>query len=369
MFQKSVFMILAALLLTALYGGSRQSRDRNNPATGPGIPEYPRTGSVERLDPAMDRIIPPGELPEIIAEGFEWSEGPLWLPEQEMLLFSDIPVNSIFSWSEQAGLQLYLKPSGYTGSTPRGGETGSNGLLLDNRGRLVLCQHGDRRIARMDAPLESPEPDFVTIVDSWNGKRFNSPNDAVYSAAGDLYFTDPAYGLEQRYNDPAREMDFTGVFRFGRDGTITLLTDELSAPNGIGLSPDETRLYVANSGGRDLSYWMVYELSGDGSISGGKIFHDASEAARTDRGAPDGLVVRKDGILFATGPGGVWVMDESGKHLGTIRTGQATSNCTLDEAGEYLYMTADMYLMRIKVAGVSRVCGIPGPGDCWPPDR
>ena len=369
MFQKSVFMILAALSLTALCGGSRQSRDRNNPATGPGIPEYPRTGSVERLDPAMDRIIPPGELPEIIAEGFEWSEGPLWLPEQEMLLFSDIPVNSIFSWSEQAGLQLYLKPSGYTGSTPRGGETGSNGLLLDNRGRLVLCQHGDRRIARMDAPLESPEPDFVTIVDSWNGKRFNSPNDAVYSAAGDLYFTDPAYGLEQRYNDPAREMDFTGVFRFGRDGTITLLTDELSAPNGIGLSPDETRLYVANSGGRDLSYWMVYELSGDGSISGGKIFHDASEAARTERGAPDGLVVRKDGILFATGPGGVWVMDESGKHLGTIRTGQATSNCTLDEAGEYLYMTADMYLMRIKVAGASRVCGIPGPGDCWPPDR
>jgi gluconolactonase len=347
--KKMYLPTFSALIIWLSIAGAGKHVSGQTTGLEPAGKDYPKTGSVDRFDPSMDRIIPPGEVPEIVAEGFEWSEGPLWLPEQDMLLFSDIPVNSVFSWSEQQGLQLYLKPSGYTGSAPRGGETGSNGLLLDPQGRLVLCQHGDRRMARMEAPLNRPAPDFVTLVDNWEGKRFNSPNDAVYSSGGDLYITDPAYGLEQRYKDPAREMDYTGVFRYGKDGTIALLTRELSAPNGIGLSPDESRLYVANSGGGNLSYWMVYDLTEEGTISGGRIFRDASEAGKTDRGAPDGLVVRKDGIIFATGPGGVWVMNDRGTHLGTIRTGQATSNCTLDEKGEYLYMTADMYLMRIKV--------------------
>jgi len=311
--------------------------------------QYPVTGSVERLDPALDEIIAPDVRPEIIAEGFEWSEGPLWLPDQEMVIFSDIPNNSIFSWSERDSLQLYLKPSGYTDTIARGGETGSNGLLLDSRGRLVLCQHGDRRMARMDAPLEDPAPVFVTLADRWQGKRLNSPNDAVYSSKGDLYFTDPAYGMELRYNDPRREMDFTGVFRVNTVGEVELLTDELSAPNGIGFSPDESLLYVANSGGGEQSFWMVYELAADGSLAGGRVFVDAGEAARIDRGSPDGLEVRGDGIIFATGPGGVWIITPEGKHLGTIRTGQATSNCTLDKEGKYLYMTADMYLMRIRL--------------------
>ena len=244
---------------------------------------------------------------------------------------------------------MYLKPSGYTDTVPRGGETGSNGLLLDPAGRLVLCQHGDHRMAWMDAPLDDPAPDFVTLVDSWQGKRLNSPNDAVFNSDGDLFFTDPAYGLELRYRDPRRELDFTGVFRYDRDGELTLLTDQLSAPNGIGLSPDESLLYVANSGGGEKSFWMVYEFAEDGSLTNGRVFVDASEAAKTDRGAPDGLDIRRDGIIFATGPGGVWVITPGGKHLGTIRTGQATSNCTLDSEGRYLYMTADMYLMRIAL--------------------
>jgi gluconolactonase len=266
-----------------------------------------------------------------------------------MLIFSDIPDNSIFSWSEKDGVNLYLKPAGYTDSVPRGGEIGSNGLLLDGEGRLVLCQHGDRRMAVMDAPLDHPAPEYLTLADRWQGKRFNSPNDGVISRSGILYFTDPAYGLELRYKDPQRELDFTGVFMRTTDGMVTLLSDSLSAPNGIGLSPDQTRLYVANSGGGSGFIWMEYVLDDSGLPVSGHIFSDGNTARDSLKGAPDGLAVRSDGMIFATGPGGVWVFQPDGKHLGIIRTGQATSNCTLDAEEQYLYMTADDYLMRIRL--------------------
>ena len=311
--------------------------------------EYPTTGSIERLSPELDRIIAPGTLPEILAEGFEWSEGPLWLPEQEKVIFSDIPNNSIFEWSEKNGLKLYLKPSGYTDTISRGGETGSNGLLLDAEGKLVLCQHGDRRMARMIATLDAPEASFETIAGAWKGKRFNSPNDAVFSKTGDLYITDPAYGMELRYEDPRREMDFTGVFRITAEGEVSLMLKHLTAPNGIGFSPDESCVYVANSGGSTGSIWMEYDVVEDGSLQNERLFCDARPASDSLRGAPDGLVVRNDGLIFATGPGGVWVLTPEGEHLGIIKTGQATSNCTLDAKNQYLYMTADMYLMRIRL--------------------
>ena len=311
--------------------------------------EYPTTGSIERLSPELDRIIAPGTLPEILAEGFEWSEGPLWLPEQEKVIFSDIPNNSIFEWSEKNGLKLYLKPSGYTDTISRGGETGSNGLLLDGEGKLVLCQHGDRRMARMIATLDAPEASFETIAGAWKGKRFNSPNDAVFSNTGDLYITDPAYGMELRYEDPKREMDFTGVFRITPEGEVSLMLKHLTAPNGIGFSPDESRIYVANSGGSTGSIWMEYEVDEDGSLQNERLFYDARPASDSLRGGADGLVVRNDGIIFATGPGGVWILTPEVEHLGIIKTGQATSNCTLDAKNRYLYITADMYLMRIRL--------------------
>ncbi len=311
--------------------------------------EYPTTGSVLEIDPKLKGIIAPGTLPEILAEGFEWSEGPLWLPTQGKVIFSDIPNNSIFEWSEHEGLKLYLKPSGYTDTIARGGETGSNGLLLDQEGHLVLCQHGDRRMARMSAPVDAPKAEFETLAGKWDRKRFNSPNDAVYNKNGELYFTDPAYGMEHRYQDTLREMDFTGVFKLGIDGSVTLLTDQLSAPNGIGFSPDESKLYVANSGGPSGPIWMVYDVTQSGTLSNSRLFCDATIASDTLRGAPDGFAVRDDGIIFATGPGGVWVLSPEGVHLGTIMTGQATSNCTLDAKNRYLYMTADMYLMRIRL--------------------
>jgi gluconolactonase len=303
--------------------------------------------SVERLDPKLDDIIPAGEIPEILAEGFDWSEGPVWLPEQEILLFSDIPMNSVFQWSENSGLKLYLKPAGYTDTLPRGGETGSNGLLLDPEGRLILCQHGDRKMAMMDAPLDEPESRFVTLADRWQDKRFNSPNDAVYNSKRELLFTDPAYGMELRWEDPKRELDFAGVYKLTPKGEVILLTDTIEAPNGIGLSPDEKRLYVASSGS-DAS-WYEFKIANDGSLADGRLFFDASEMKKTRKGSPDGLVVRSDGIIFASGPGGILVFTPEADHLGTILTGQATSNCTLDENESYLYMTADMYLMRIRL--------------------
>lgn len=311
--------------------------------------EYPTTGSILRLSPELDRIIAPGALPEILAEGFEWSEGPLWLSEQEKVIFSDIPNNSIFEWSEKEGLKLYLKPSGYTDTIARGGETGSNGLLLDAEGELVLCQHGDRRMARMKAPLDAPAASFETIAGTWKGKRFNSPNDAVFHSNGQLYFTDPAYGMEHGYKDHRRDMDFTAVFVTTPAGEVSLLLRHLSAPNGIGFSPDESKAYVANSGGSTGPLWMEYDVVEDGSLQNERLFCDARPASDSLRGAPDGLVVRDDGIIFATGPGGVWILSPVGEHLGIILTGQATSNCTLDAENRYLYMTADMYLMRIRL--------------------
>lgn len=308
---------------------------------------FVKTGSVTRLDKRMDQIIAPDELPEIIAKGFSWTEGPLWLPDQNILLFSDIPSNSIYQWSEKEGTKLYLKPSGYTDTLKRGGETGSNGLLLDSKGRLVLCQHGDRRIARMDAPVDKPEPKFISLSDNWQGKRLNSPNDAVFNSKGDLFFTDPPYGLEQSFNDPHKELNFTGVFRLSADGKLALLTDKLSAPNGIALSPDESKLYVANSGETD-PLWMEYRFKKDGTIDEGRLIYNASEEKKTDKGSPDGMKIRDDGIIFASGPGGIWVFSAEGEHLGTVKTGEATSNCALDEKGKYLYITADKYVMRIK---------------------
>jgi gluconolactonase len=204
-------------------------------------------------------------------------------------------------------------------------------------------------MAIMNAPLGAPESDFITIADRWDGKRFNSPNDAVFDRYGNLFITDPAYGLELRYKDPKREMDFTGVFRINPKGEVELLNDQMSAPNGIGLSPDEKVLYVANSGGGKNSFWMAYGFAGDGTLTNGRMFCDASFASDTLRGSPDGLVVRNDGIIFATGPGGVWIFTPEGEHLGIVRTGEATSNCTLDSNNQYLYMTADMYLMRIRL--------------------
>ena len=312
-------------------------------------PEKKTIGEVQRLDPALDALVPPDAKIELLAEGFDWSEGPVWVPQNGgFLLFSDIPPNVIHQWSETGGLRQWLKPSGYTGTTPRGGEQGSNGLTLDQRGRLALCQHGDRRVARLDSGWDKPKPDFVTLADRWNGKRFNSPNDLVYHSSGALYFTDPAYGMVGGFNDPQREIDFVGVYRLGTDGKVALLTDKLTAPNGIAFSPDEKTLYVAQSDGK-APLLMAYDVQEDGGIANGRVFFDAMELSKKQQGAPDGLKIDKAGNLFATGPGGVLVITPAGKHLGTISTGERIANCAFGDDGKTLYMTSDGLLARIRL--------------------
>lgn len=310
--------------------------------------KYESLGELVKMDPGLDKIISPEAEMEILSEGYDWTEGPLWVPEHQMLLFSDIPPNSIFKWTEEGGAELFLKPSGYTGTTPRGGEPGSNGLILDAEGNLVLCQHGDRQMARYTGSWDNPSPSYETIVGQYEGKRFNSPNDAIYASNGDLFFTDPPYGLEGNVDDPAKEIPFQGVYRFSADGELFLLTDSITRPNGIGLSPTEDKLYVASSD-PNKAIWVVYDLN-NGQISNGKIFHDATDLVGEQKGLPDGLAVHSNGTIFATGPGGVYIFSPDGKVLGKLMTGQATSNCTIDEEGKVLYITADMFLVRIKLA-------------------
>lgn len=306
-----------------------------------------RAADVERLDPKLDELIDQNAELEVLADGFDWSEGPIWIRDGEFLVFNDIPSNKAYRWSEQGGLEIYLHPAGYTGEKPRGGEKGANGLALDLEGRLLLCQHGDRRVARMDAPTSDPQPKFATLASHYQGKRLNSPNDLVVHSSGAIYFTDPPYGLPGNTNDPAKELDFQGVYRISPEGELALLTKELSRPNGIALSPDESKLYVANSDGR-RPIWMVYDLTRDGMIESGRVFFNAAELAKSRPGGQDGMAVDEHGNLFATGPGGVVILSPDGKHLGTILAG-VTANCTFGDDGRTLYLTSDDKLQRIRL--------------------
>jgi gluconolactonase len=314
---------------------------------------YQGVGMINRFDPAFDALVDPATRLEKLDEGFDWAEGPVWIRrgDAQGLLFSDIPKNSVMLWMENQQATVLLNPSGYTGDKKRGGEPGSNGLAVDRAGNLILCQHGDRRIAMIE---RSPNfdalrnPTFKTLASKFEGKRFNSPNDLCIKSNGDIYFTDPPYGLEGNVKDPAKELDFQGVYRLGKDGTVTLLTKELSRPNGIAFSPDERTLYVANSD-PDRAIWMAYPVTGDGTLGAGKLFFDATDKVKSGaKGLPDGLKVDEQGNLWATGPGGVLVFSPQGKHLATIDTTQATANVGWGNDGTVLYITADALLCRLR---------------------
>jgi len=323
---------LAALVLIGLGGGA-------------GAQEYPGFGTVERLDPRLDALVPADARIEVVASGFEWAEGPVWVPgDGGALLFSDVPRNQILRWSEREGLSVYLEPSGYTGVGEYSGEPGSNGLTLDARGNLVACEHGDRRVSVLARGQGKR-----TLVDSYEGRRLNSPNDLVYDSKGALYFTDPPYGLPGRAEDETRELEHFGVYRLSPAGELTLLTGEMSRPNGIALAPDERTLYVANSD-PEHAVWMAFALSPDGRVDAGRVFFDATADVGRGPGLPDGMKVDREGNLFATGPGGVLVLAPDGTHLGTIRPGHATANCAWGGDGSVLYLTADSYLARIRLS-------------------
>jgi gluconolactonase len=304
---------------------------------------YPWMGKIERLDPAIDRLLAPDAVIEKLAAGFEWSEGPVWVKRGGYLLFSDVPNNVVFKWEPGLGTTQFLYPSGYTSSARRGGEPGSNGLTLDSQGRLILCQHGDRQVGRLEKNGK-----IKPVAQYYRYGRFNSPNDLVYKSNGDLYFTDPPYGLQKLNDDPNKELLFNGVYRVTPKGEVTLLTSELTFPNGIAFSPDEKTLYVAVSDPRNAVV-MEYEVLPKGTLGSGRVFFDANGLLKKGKGLPDGLKVDKQGNVWATGPGGVLILSPQGKHLGTINTGEATANCAFGgKDGSTLYITADMYLCRVQ---------------------
>lgn len=305
-------------------------------------------GKLETLDPSFGDVIADNTQAEVVAKGFDWSEGPVWVESQKMLLFSDVPQNVVYKWTEGKGAEEYLRPSGFTGATTRSTEPGSNGLIVDDQGRLVLCQHGDRQIGFMEAALDAPAVKYGSIANNFNGKKFNSPNDVVQGKDKSFYFTDPPYGLGNRdETDPEKEIPFQGVYKIAPNGKVYLLVDTISRPNGIGLSPDNKFLYVASSDPAKPR-WYRYEL-GDTSVLSGKIFYDASNDAAGVPGLPDGFKVNSKGNLFASAPGGVFVFNPDGKVIGKIRLEAACANTALTPDEKWLFITNDSLLLRVPL--------------------
>ena len=301
-------------------------------------------GSVERLSPEIDNLIEKSAKIEILADGFEWSEGPVWSSQLNSVLFSDVPENVIYSWNEDKGLGTFTRPIGYSGNVPNLKKAGTNGLTIDADGNLIICMHGDRKITRLEKLNINRK---VTLVNSFDGNLLNSPNDLVYDSKGNLYFTDPPYGLLEGDNDKLKEIEFNGVYKVSPNGDIEVLVKNLTRPNGISISNDEKILYVANSD-KNNPVIMQYDLSEEGAKNP-SVFFDGRELTKKDIGLFDGLKVHPTGNVFATGPGGVLVIKENGDHIGTIRTEVRTANCAFDENFQYLYMTSDMFLTRIKL--------------------
>lgn len=316
----------------------------------PAFADYPAVGGIDRYSDELDRLLSPGAKVERLTDDrFRWSEGPVWIPDGDYLLFSDVPENTIWKWSEPAGLEVFLKPSALgDGSAGNSGGPGTNGLILLQDGRVLAADHGSRSLYTLDPATRQRSPGVADFA----GKRFNSPNDLVLSRQrwpGTVFFTDPPYGLEGQDESPLKELGFSGVFRLDPDGQVTLLDDGMKRPNGIGLSPDETVLYVASSDRENLEI-RAYELDKKGDVGASRVlvtttrWHEAG-----DKGANDGLAVDVEGNLWATGPGGVFVITPGGEILGRIRTGTRAANCAFGgPEGKTLYITSAAFLARIE---------------------
>jgi len=316
------------------------------PAASTATADLPSAGTIERLDEALDSLVPPDAVIEHLADGFGFTEGPVWVRGGgPFLLFSDIPGNAIIKWTPDGEVSNFLSPV-FDGEYEEGRLVGSNGITVDPEGDIIFTEHFNGRISRREwatlhAQVSTGEGTVSTVVDNFEGNRFNSPNDLVYKSDGSLYFTDPAYGLP---NPEDKELDVNGIYRLDPDGTVTLLADQ-EGPNGIAFSPDESRLYVADS---SAGLWMVYDVAEDGSLNNGVVLLDASGVDAP--GAPDGLKVDELGNLWATGPGGVWIITPDGEHLGTIMPTEVPANVAWGEDGSALFMTARTGLYRIRVS-------------------
>ena len=303
-------------------------------------------GSLEFLDPAMEELIDENAQIELLAEGFDWAEGPVWVDRLNGVLFSDVPNNKVYMWNEKKGLSIFLEPSGMTNYSPTNKTDGSNGLALDKNGNLILCQHGDRTVARLKN-WNFKKPSFDIIVEKYEGKRLNSPNDLVFDKSGSIYFTDPPYGLKIQDDDPLKELNFNGIYRWSESKGIELLSKSMKRPNGIILSEDEKTVYVGNSD-KDNNVIIAFDNDKNGLVNE-RVFFDGNKLSKNRVGLFDGLKLHSSGIIFTTGPGGVLLLDSKGKHLGTIMPGKATANCAFDSNESYLYLTSDNVLARIKL--------------------
>ena len=314
------------------------------PAAQPAQAPADAGGTIDRLDPRLDDLLAADAAVERVADGFQFIEGPVWVggATDGHLLFSDIPGDTVYRWSEADGTSVFLNPV-FLPELETGGQGGSNGLTLDLDGRVVLSEHGNRRLARIEA-----DGSRITLADRFEGRRLNSPNDVVYHSSGAAFFTDPPYGLA---SPDAAELDWNGVYRLDPDGAVRLLADGQTRPNGIGLSPDERTLYVANSDGA-ARQWIAYPVDDDLGLGEGRVLLDLTDSA--DAGVPDGFAVDTSGNLWASGPGGIVIISPEGDHLGTVRPGEQPANAAFGNDGTTLYMTAQtgLYRIRTRVAGL-----------------
>ncbi|WP_455377229.1 SMP-30/gluconolactonase/LRE family protein [Petrachloros mirabilis] len=318
------------LLLTLLY--ARETRAENVEVM------------ITRLDPRFDQLVPRYATLEKIADGFTWVEGPVWHKQGGYLLFSDIPTNAVYRWKPGEGTTVFLKNSGYSGSILFAGkEPGSNGLTFDADGNLVICRHGDRQIGRLET-----DGTITPLATSYNGYKINSPNDLVFKSNGDLYFTDPPFGLPGVFDDTGKA-PVQGVYRVQKDGTVTRLIADIKAPNGIAFSPDEKTLYVSDVD-PERAAWLAYDVKADGTVSNGRVLFDATRWRRDPFFGPDGFKVDEHGYIFGARPGGLSVIAPDGTLLGTIETGQPTSNVAWGEDGSTLFITGGSAVYRLHVS-------------------
>jgi len=306
----------------------------------PPVAEIHGVGNIVRLDPAFDALVPRDAVIEKVAGGFQFTEGPLWRPDGR-LWFSDVIGNVVRSVTPSGQVQVLIQNSGGASSAPAGSYIGSNGMIADKDGTVLLCQHTNRDIVRVGKDLQ-----MTPYLEKFEGKRFNSPNDLVYRSDGSLYFTDPPYGLLKQDDDPAKELKFNAVFRYA-GGKLQPVIQDLTRPNGIAFSPDQNVLYIANSDDQ-RKVWMRYDVAADGAVSNGRVFADVT--AEKEDGNPDGMKIDALGNVYGSGPGGVWVFSPDGKHLGTIKPPETPANCNWGDDGKTLYITARTGVYRIKLA-------------------
>lgn len=302
--------------------------------------------SVGVINTSVNGLIDPKTKIEKLGGDYGWSEGPVWVDALDAVLFTDVPGNTIWKYKDGEGLSEYMRPSGavppladYTSSP------GANGLIMHDTDHMIVPDHGNRTLWRQNVKtLER-----TVLADSFEGKKLNSPNDAVLHSSGIIYFTDPPYGLQGQDDDPAKELDFNGVFALYPDGSMKVVDESLARPNGVILSPDERTLFVANSD-PETANWTAYDVAKSGDVSNSRVIAEAFEELKAGLpGNPDGMAMAEDGTIFATGPGGVWMMSPEGEKLGVISTGTAIANVTFGGAdGRDLYMTSHNFLARTR---------------------